>query len=70
MLVGALHGIYLANEKMGKSKGGPGGRIVNIASIEGLTVSELMYSVNISNKATDKIIQSWILHLQLLYYLL
>ena len=39
MLVGALQGIFLAVDRMGKSKGGPGGRIVNIASIEGLTVS-------------------------------
>ena len=43
MLVGALQGLYFAIDKMGKSKGGQGGRIVNIASTLGLTVWILVF---------------------------
>ena len=32
MLMGAARGIYTAIERMGRSKGGQGGRIVNITS--------------------------------------
>ena len=39
MLLGASRGVYTAIERMGKSKGGKGGRIVNVASVAGLTVS-------------------------------
>ena len=41
MLLGASRGVYTAIERMGKSKGGKGGRIVNVASVAGLTVSTL-----------------------------
>ena len=38
MLVGAMRGVFLAIDKMGRSKGGNGGRIINVASAAGLTV--------------------------------
>ena len=38
MLMGATRGVFMALEKMGKSKGGQGGRIINVASAAGLTV--------------------------------
>ena len=38
MLMGAARGVYTAIEKMGRSKGGQGGRIINITSVCGLTV--------------------------------
>ena len=41
MLLGASRGVYTAIERMGMSKGGKGGRIVNVASVAGLTVSTL-----------------------------
>ena len=37
-LYGASYGVFLAIEKMGTSRGGKGGRIVNIASVAGITV--------------------------------
>jgi len=37
MLLGVVHGMQLAREKMDKSKGGQGGRIINTASIAGLS---------------------------------
>ena len=40
MLMGAARGIYTAIERMGRSKGGRGGRIVNITSTAGITVSK------------------------------
>ena len=36
--MGAARGVYTAIEKMGRSKGGQGGRIINITSVSGLTV--------------------------------
>ena len=33
------HGVFLAIERMGRSRGGKGGRIVNISSVAGLSVS-------------------------------
>ena len=39
MLMGAARGIYTAIERMGRSNGGQGGRIVNITSTAGITVS-------------------------------
>ena len=32
------HGVFLAIERMGRSNGGKGGRIVNISSVAGLSV--------------------------------
>ena len=32
------HGVFLAIERMGRSRGGKGGRIVNISSVAGLSV--------------------------------
>ena len=40
MLMGAARGIYTAIERMGRSKEGQGGRIVNITSTAGITVSK------------------------------
>ena len=40
MLMGATRGVFMALEKMGKSKGGQGGRIINVASAAGLTVCD------------------------------
>ena len=40
MLMGAARGIYTAIERMGRSKEGKGGRIVNITSTAGITVSK------------------------------
>ena len=37
-LYGMSHGVFLAIERMGRSNGGKGGRIVNIASGAGLSV--------------------------------
>ena len=36
--MGAVRGVFTAIERMGKSNGGNGGRIVNVASCAGLTV--------------------------------
>ena len=33
-----MRGVFLAIDKMGRSKGGNGGRIINVASAAGLTV--------------------------------
>jgi len=41
MLTGVGYGTFLAIEKMGKSKGGSGGRIVNISSMAGFTTRDL-----------------------------
>ena len=38
MVMGAVRGVFLALERMGKSNGGNGGRIINVASVAGLTV--------------------------------
>ena len=38
-LYGMSHGVFLAIERMGRSSGGKGGRIVNISSVAGLSVS-------------------------------
>ena len=38
-LYGMCHGVYLAIDRMGRSKGGKGGRIVNISSVAGLSVN-------------------------------
>ena len=38
MIMGASRGVFKAIERMGKSNGGRGGRIVNVASVAGLTV--------------------------------
>ena len=35
--MGAVRGVFTAIDKMGRSKGGRGGRIINVASIAGLT---------------------------------
>ena len=48
MLMGAARGIYTAIERMGRSNGGQGGRIVNIASVCGITVS-----LDVSRLGTD-----------------
>ena len=37
-LYGMSYGVYLAVDRMGRSKGGKGGRIVNISSAAGLSV--------------------------------
>lgn len=37
-LYGVCHGVFTAIDRMGRSKGGKGGRIVNIASVAGLAV--------------------------------
>ena len=39
MSTGFTRGVFMAIERMGRSKGGSGGRIVNTASCAGLTVS-------------------------------
>jgi len=39
MLVGASRGLYYGLERMGKTHGGTGGRIVHTASMTGLMVS-------------------------------
>ena len=36
--MGATRGVFMGIERMGKSKGGQGGRIINVASAAGLTV--------------------------------
>ena len=38
MLIGHMRGIFMGIERMGKSKGGYGGRIVNINSTAGIDV--------------------------------
>lgn len=38
MLMGATRGVFTAIERMGRTNGGQGGRIVNIASTAGITV--------------------------------
>ena len=43
MLMGATRGVFTAIEKMGKSNGGKGGRIINVASVAGLTVQILNF---------------------------
>ena len=37
-LYGASRGCFMAIERMGRSNGGKGGRIVNVASVAGFTV--------------------------------
>jgi NAD(P)-dependent dehydrogenase (short-subunit alcohol dehydrogenase family) len=37
-LYGMSHGVFLAIERMGRSNGGKGGRIVNVSSGAGLSV--------------------------------
>ena len=50
LLMGAARGIYTAIERMGRSKGGQGGRIVNITSTAGITVSwDVITEVQTSN---------------------
>ena len=46
--MGASRGVFKAIERMGKSNGGHGGRIVNVASVAGLTVffSHQIYNYN------------------------
>ena len=47
MLYGVCHGTWLAIEKMSVSKGGNGGRIVNIASLAGfLEGKDLVHKVH------------------------
>ena len=41
--MGATRGVFTAIEKMGKSNGGKGGRIINVASVAGLTVQILNF---------------------------
>ena len=43
MIMGASRGVFKAIERMGKSNGGRGGRIVNVASVAGLTVHIFLY---------------------------
>jgi len=38
MMVGATRGVFYALERMGKTKGGSGGRIITTASMAGLSV--------------------------------
>ena len=48
MTIGATFGVTYALERMGRSKGGLGGRIITTASTAGLTVSkylELLYNI-------------------------
>ena len=42
-LYGMCHGVYLAIDRMGRSKGGKGGRIVNVSSVAGLSVNSYSY---------------------------
>ncbi len=39
MMVGATRGVFTAIERMGRSKGGKGGRIINTCSVAGLIVA-------------------------------
>ena len=41
--MGATRGVFTAIEKMGISNGGKGGRIINVASVAGLTVHILNF---------------------------
>ena len=47
MIMGASRGVFKAIERMGKSNGGRGGRILNVASVAGLTVFFLFSRKNI-----------------------
>ena len=57
MMVGATRGVFTALERMGKSKGGKGGRVVNTCSIAGLLVSLFPCIWCISSPKLDLYIQ-------------
>lgn len=49
MLVGASRGLYYAIERMGKTNGGSGGRIINTASMAGLYISTSLLVISNSS---------------------
>ena len=52
MLVGATRGVFLAVDRMSKTKGGEGGRIINTASMAGVSVS--YFTIRDSTEAGQK----------------
>ena len=65
MLVGATRGVFLAVDRMSKTKGGEGGRIINTASMAGVSVS---FSQSEIHQRLDKRVFSYFVKRKLYCY--